>query len=139
MIGGILKNMEYRNSMNPGRAPCDGEELHRVLADTASACGCTRQTPSVERRGDGGANGTQSASPMTRGRTDYGGANCPNEQKNVAPLRGFPLAMVYSPEQEWQDLYEPEDALAHGTLFTALDYPWYPAACNRGCGKEAVR
>lgn len=131
--------MEYRNNVHPCRAPYDGEELHRVLSDTVSTCGCARQvqTPLVRKNENG--NTAQNTSPMTRSRADCGNAKCLNEQKNVAPLRGFPLAMVYSPEQEWQDLYEPEDALAHGTLFTALDYPWYPAACNRGCGKEAVR
>lgn len=34
------------------------------------------------------------------------------------------LAMAYVPVQEWQDLYEPEEALMHGTLFRQLDLPW---------------
>lgn len=34
------------------------------------------------------------------------------------------LAMVYLPYQKWQDLYNPNDALANGTLFVELDKPF---------------
>ena len=40
------------------------------------------------------------------------------------PLVGKPLAMVYSPEQAFDDLYEPDDGLAHGTVFRALNFPF---------------
>ena len=37
----------------------------------------------------------------------------------------FPsLAMVYSPKQAFEGLYEPEEALSRGTLFAALDLPF---------------
>ena len=37
----------------------------------------------------------------------------------------FPsLAMVYSPPEEFRDLYAPADALAHGTLFVGLNKPF---------------
>ena len=41
------------------------------------------------------------------------------------PLSGKPLAMVYSPEQAFEGLYEPEEGLSHGTIFEALDMPFY--------------
>lgn len=34
------------------------------------------------------------------------------------------LAMAYVPVQKWQDLYEPDVALARGTLFAELDKPF---------------
>ena len=40
------------------------------------------------------------------------------------------LAMVYSPEQAFEGLYSPEDALAHGSLFEALHKPWMPESCR---------
>ena len=44
-----------------------------------------------------------------------------------------PLAMAYVPWQEWEKIYEDEEkALMRGTLFEALDLPWYPSACERG-------
>ena len=35
-----------------------------------------------------------------------------------------PLAMVYSPKQKWQNIYSPEEAMEHGTLFADLYFPW---------------
>lgn len=37
---------------------------------------------------------------------------------------GRPLAMVYSPVQEWQALYDNETGLAKGTIFKELDFPF---------------
>lgn len=38
-------------------------------------------------------------------------------------LNGCALAMVYSPLQTFNDLYEPQEALSRGTLFRELDKP----------------
>lgn len=147
--------MEYRNN-NPART--DDTALYRILADTSSGtpCGCAGQNAPESANGrrvsdrdrftmdrsamEGfmGQNPPMTASQVGQ-KGDRGTSGCANEQKNVAPLRGFPLAMVYAPEQEWQELYTPEEALSRGTLFPALHYPWYPAACDCGCGREAVR
>lgn len=35
-----------------------------------------------------------------------------------------PLAMVYSPAQEWQALYDSEVGLAKGTIFKELEFPF---------------
>ena len=43
---------------------------------------------------------------------------------------GVSLAMVYSPCQAFDDLYEVDIALLHGTIFKELDKPFYPAPCN---------
>ena len=49
-------------------------------------------------------------------------------------IDSLPLAMVYSPMQQWRDLFDPETALAHGTLFKELVFPWYPTGCKgRDC------
>ena len=51
---------------------------------------------------------------------------------------GYPLAMVYSPVQEWQNLYDNEMGLSHGTIFKDLDLPfmgkWQDSSCRIGCG-----
>ena len=44
---------------------------------------------------------------------------CQNEEKMPS------LAMVYAPKQTFTDLYEPEEALARGTLFRELDLPFH--------------
>ena len=47
-----------------------------------------------------------------------------NCKSGNCPLDGYPLAMVYSPEQGFEDLYEPEEGLSRGTIFIALDFPF---------------
>ena len=39
-------------------------------------------------------------------------------------LRGQSLAMVYSPCQDFKDLFDPTEALCHGTLFSELYKPF---------------
>ena len=41
--------------------------------------------------------------------------------------RRFSLAMAYVYPQEFDDLYEADEALCHGTLFRELDMPFYGA------------
>jgi len=43
----------------------------------------------------------------------------------TCPLAGYSLAMVYSPEQAFENLYEPDEGLSHGTVFQALDMPFF--------------
>jgi hypothetical protein len=35
-----------------------------------------------------------------------------------------PLAMVYSPAQEWRELYDNETGHARGTIFRELEFPF---------------
>lgn len=44
----------------------------------------------------------------------------------------FALAMVYSPVQEWQNLYSVEEGLCEGTIFRELNKPFYGPRCNGG-------
>lgn len=48
-------------------------------------------------------------------------------------LDDYPLAMVYSPYQEWRQTYTPDIALCRGTLFGELDLPLEAINCRRGC------
>ncbi len=69
------------------------------------------------------------------GQTDESGQgpaeNAPGTCGRRNALSGSPLAMVYAPDQIWQDLYEDEEALGNGTLFRELDFPFCP-----GCRKS---
>ena len=47
-------------------------------------------------------------------------------------LIDHPLAMVYSPLQEFRQLYEPEIALERGTLFAELDFPFEGGKGQKG-------
>ena len=57
--------------------------------------------------------------------------SCPcqeGSQNGRCPSPRFPdnihLAMVYSPDQEFEDLYSPENGLEAGTVFIKLDKPF---------------
>ena len=52
-----------------------------------------------------------------------------NETCEVTQSR--PLAMVYAPKQPFEELYEPGEALARGTLFAALDLPFEGRSVTR--------
>ena len=53
-------------------------------------------------------------------------------------LVDYPLAMVYSPVQKWQNIYDGETALVRGTIFEELDLPFVGKCyCEReGCSNE---
>ena len=59
------------------------------------------------------------------------GENAPDTCGSPGALAGYPLAMAYTPDQIWQELYEDDEALAQGTLFRELDFPFCP-----GCRKS---
>lgn len=61
---------------------------------------------------------------------NYGRMQCrPTQQKayiptNMSPVPKMPkasLAMAYVQMQEWEDLYNPDDALCNGTAFPGLN------------------
>ena len=47
-------------------------------------------------------------------------------------LVGYPLAMVYSPIQEFRNIYEIDKALEQGTLFKELDLPFMGMTVTKG-------
>ena len=63
------------------------------------------------------------------------GCGCGNGRQDVA-WAGYPIAMVYSPVQEWREILEADEAMVYGTLFRELIFPWHPAACHEknNCG-----
>jgi hypothetical protein len=52
------------------------------------------------------------------------------EEKLFHDPQNVPLAMSYTPIQLWQQLYDPADGFARGTIFMQLDLPFI--------GEEAV-
>lgn len=47
-------------------------------------------------------------------------------------LTAYPLAMVYSPIQEFRGLYTPDVALNRGTMFAELDLPFEGGNAKKG-------
>lgn len=70
-------------------------------AMTEKNCGCAK------------SNMKRNMSPLS---ADMRSKACKKDDKS--------LAMVYSPYQEWGNIYGPEKALCAGTLFSELDKPF---------------
>lgn len=64
--------------------------------------------------------------PPLRMRSDLPTDSMNDMMNHSAPMNADPmvLAMAYVPVQQWQDLYEPEEALCRGTIFRQLDLPF---------------
>lgn len=55
------------------------------------------------------------------GNSNHGG--CGNRESGWG-IKSYPLAMVYSPLQEFRELYDMDIALERGTIFAELDLPF---------------
>lgn len=118
-----------------------GCTIQRQPWNTRSTCGCGTQT-TVTRSGDCGCGGTQTT--VTRSgdcgcggtqttvsrSSDCGCTDCNHGAKNDGILNGRSLAMVYSPYQKYEELYDPREGLCNGTIFCNLNKPFYG---DRGC------
>ncbi len=72
-----------------------------------------------------------------------GAGSCNDDKHKSWGIYGHPLAMVYSPVQEWKSLYDNEMGLSRGTIFKELDLPfrgmWNDeggSCCRSGCGGD---
>ena len=126
--------MEYRKYNTP-RELIDDDMLERILNEENITC-C-----SYGDRGGNLANRTQTRCQMRSRvearqeslRPDYPEATPCNEgcgKDNC--LASYPLAMAYTPDQKWQNLYSDEDSLSHGTMFAEL-YKSFYYGCSGNC------
>lgn len=53
-------------------------------------------------------------------------------ENDKCSLQGCSIAMVYTPEQEFEELYDADIALTRGTIFKQLDLPFLgkEGCCN---------
>ena len=80
-----------------------------------STCGCTPDASGYRRRSE---------------QPEYVRCGCgaPLSEHSWG-LRGYPLASVYSPLQDWVEMYDLDTAFKHGTIFKQLDFPFMGGGC----------
>lgn len=150
--------MEYKkNFCCSPRDMAEDEIVTRILGEDSGKCGCREGTETVsvesnERRGCkcGSRCEMRNSSDNARSGNTCGGSRCgcannaegrKEDRENDCScaldmrLAGSPLAMVYSPDQEWRELYTDEEALSRGTLFKELDKPFYPGCKTGRCSR----
>ena len=62
--------------------------------------------------------------PQERQTPNRSGQFCQINNTGGGMTPGEPLAMVYSPEQTFTDIYEDEEGLSRGTIFADLYFPF---------------
>lgn len=97
-----------------------------------SGCGCSEQDTNMCSR-------ERSSCPMcdrerSMRREEREGCDCDRNTDIDNANFNYSLAMVYSPCQEWQNLYCEEEGMMAGTIFKELDKPFYGAKCHGGNG-----
>ncbi len=128
----------HNHNKSCGKPACDAEKscgcskAGKAPEKNPKPCGCDAASHStVKPCGCGG----QARQEMA------GGGESHNEPciagGGIPTLAGLPLVMAYVPNQDWEGVMEPEEALEVGTLFSGLNFPWYPSKCRKNgrCGK----
>ena len=92
--------------------------------DNRDNCGCGSNRDERNNCGCGNTRERQ-CNPMERQETSGYCESC----SAGGCLTGYALAMAYTPDHDFDGLFDEEEALSHGTLFRPLEFPFYP-----GCG-----
>lgn len=100
------------------RSPYSGYGRNRSMR---SSCGC-------------GSDDNMRSRERTARNVDGNGCGCDSDDYNAE--FNHSLAMVYSPYQEWQNLYCEEDGMNAGTIFRELDKSFYGSKCRGGNNNE---
>ena len=112
-----------RNGKNPGSGCCE-----RATENVAgsNSCSCNRHTNDTPR-GNTGCGYKNQISCRDESHND---CDAPCETYNAE--FDYSLAMVYSPYQEFQNLYCEDDGFMTGTIFRELDKHFYGPRCHGG-------
>lgn len=136
--------MYFENNRRAAESRADADFLRRMLGGELS--NSRADASSADLRGS--ANGSfcewSSRSQSQREATSSRPVSEYDSQKprNTACPTEIPapaLAMVYSPLQCWRKLFEPEEGLKHGTIFSELALPFEAASNKRGKEGHARR
>jgi len=148
------------NQRHSSARRANDEFLRRMLGGEMSSCGGADHKPQrVEAsREDAEMGFRKRPCSCMRAQNERGerGSSCPIVAERTAPAcndgdnagayiqaRGSAhstsLAMVYSPVQRFEHIYEPEKALSRGTLFEALDLPFVGCGRKEACARRCDR
>lgn len=116
-----MYRMNYNNCSSP-RDRLHDSLLSRIAEQRTASCNRCNQSRSIER--DCGCDET------VERRADIPMSDC-NYNYDSDDF-DYSLAMVYSPLQEWQNVYCIEEGFVAGTIFKELDKPFYGPKCNGG-------
>ena len=134
--------MYFENNRRAAGCRADADFLRRMLGGELNGNNCGRscgrdRLPMQSRQDQQGdcCEWTPQARQEAPMRPENGcGCQRPCDTSCPTEIPAPALAMVYCPRQCWRKLFEPEEALKHGSLFAELVLP-FEAAPKKG-GKE---
>lgn len=106
-----------RTANQTGRGMLDEDMIKRLLGEDTDKPEVSRHEDVKKHEGRQNAVLSENEEPDSANNCKY-------------PLDGYPLAMVYSPRQKFEDIYNESDALNRGTIFEALDLP-FVGSCHK--------
>lgn len=117
----------YNDNFMNAREQVDNSLLRQILENSNRAdddCGCerdsdTRSAQCCERHSHNACG------------SDGCGSSC---RESSWGLVGYPLASVYAPLQEFDELFDLDTALEKGTIFKQLDLPFLGSKQGSSCG-----
>lgn len=101
--------------------------MRAIDADTAIVLKTTKGNRLMEERINDSLASAQSAEDAS-----LLACNISQDNRKSWGLVGYPLAMVYSPIQEFHNMYEIDAALRQGTVFKELDLPFMGMSVTKG-------
>lgn len=117
----------YREDNNTRNGTCnaDDEILRRILEENGVRRPDMRRSvpTAVYPAAHGSETSNGGACNQNDGFADRSESNCQYGDGLAYGIMGRPLAIVYSPIQEWHMLYDREVGLSRGTTFEELDLP----------------
>ncbi len=130
----IDRRSDDRNDNSCG---CERNHIDRRSDDRdGNSCGCgwNRTDRRSDDRNDNSCGCGWNRSARNDDRNDSS-CGCIDRKSMSIQTQGLPLVMSYCPDHEFHELHEDEEALAMGTLFRELNFPFYASNCSGKCGK----
>ena len=125
--GNSRESRETDNNSRWGNCGCGNSRESREIGENSRSggCGCgnSRESREIGENSRSGSCGC--------GNSRMGGCGCGNSRSDMndgchnSCLRGSSLAMVYSPCQQFDNLYDTAEGLCRGTIFRELDKPFW--------------
>lgn len=79
--------------------------------------------------------GKECSSPFDNINVTQNNSGCGGNINSTFGLSGYPLASVYAPLQDFDEVYDCETGLTRGTIFPGLDLPFICGGMNGGVGR----
>ena len=120
----MADNRRVAGSMQQGCNRCNNNNNGNACGNSGNVCGNSGNACGSSGNACGNNGNVCGNSENVFG--NKSGNSCEKKKD----MKGFPVAMAYVPWQEWEDVYPLNKGLQRGTIFEALDKPFFKGRCR---------